>query len=356
MFCPKCGSDNADNFKFCRVCGAPLAAKAEDGKAVSGEPEMKKPEEAAALPKAETKKPEAETPAEKPQYTAQPGFGGSAKAEGTVTVQERVAKVVRSPLSLIATLLLTAVIAFGIIYSILVLGDISFYLPESVSETFTDLSVASFIGGLIASIPVILICIGMWLLYASALRHKPGEIKTTGLTIIKVLVIIAFVLELIACAVGVIAMIGISTGSAEILNHMPEFRDVNVSGLVGVAGIIGLIFIAAAIVLGILFYIKLIGTLNWTGAMLRNEESRRGPSLYVAVIIFIEAFCALLGTVSAAGLTSVLAAIGLPPEVEEAAEAILPMLSGVAILALIETVFLVLCGVLILKLRKAKEA
>lgn len=356
MFCPKCGSDNAENFKFCRVCGAPLAAKPEDGKTASEEPEMKKPEEAAASPKTEAKKPEEEMNTEKPQYTAQPGFGGSAKAEAVGAVPERVARVVRSPLSLIATLLLTVSIVFGIIYMVGVLGNVTSALPASVAERAAGFSVATFIASLIGSIPVILICVGMWLVYASALRHRPGEIKTTGLSLIKVLVIIAFVLILIACAVGVIAMIGISTGSLEIVTSLPEFREINVAGLVGVAGVIGLIFIAAVIVLGILFYIKLLGTLNWTSAMLRNEESKKGPSLYVAVLIFIEAFCALLSTVSSAGATSVLAVVNLPPEVEEVVYAILPALSGAVILSLIETVFLVLCGVLILKLRKAKEA
>lgn len=363
MLCPKCGSENAETFKFCRVCGAPLTVQSAEEKPAEPKPEAKKPE-TDAQPKPEAKKPEAAAP-EKPQgapvYTSQPGFGGAGGAVKTDSTAHRAVKQIRSPLTLIMILAFTAGIVMAL-YAYFQGGAQVDVLVTKFGDSRLDvnLSGVSLISGIISQIPSILICIGMWLVYISALRNKPGDISTAGITIIKVILIIGFILACIAAAVAILGMVGIiGFGEFAFMERMPELQEAGLDQVVGiasVAGVILLVLTAAVLVLTILFFIKTMGTLNWTRAQLKNEISRRCPSMYVAVILFIFAACTVLAMVAAAGVVSIAAAVGLPDRYVDALSSIMPFIMISVISGVLQAGFCVLAGVQILKLRQIRNS
>jgi len=357
MFCPKCGSENADNYKFCRICGNPLAARSEAQK--------KQSEPGSEAPKAEAprgqqagaaREPErAARPQGAPVYTSQPGFAGAAPAVSRVsTMAERAVQAIRSPLTLITIILFTLVLVLeivGLATGGAGLEQVLDELPTDVSINFTGTAVVS---GIAAQIPAILICVGMWLTYVAVIGKKPGEISTTGLTIIKVVIIIIFVLACIGAVLAVLfALFGFE--SIGVFDELSGLSDVDLAGAAGAAGVILIIFVAAFLVLGILFFVKLLGTISWTKAQLRNESSSKGPSLYAAVIIFISAFLSLISLITAGGVVSSIGYM-VPSEYRDALDGVTQMISGGIIVSLISVACLVLCGVLILKLREIRNS
>lgn len=347
MFCPKCGGENADTYKFCRICGTPLTGK----KAAEGT--APKPEAEAA----KRVKPEDQRTAgakEAPVYTSQPGFAGGAPADQTASMPVRTVKAVRSPLTLLTILLFTASIVL-VLMSLFQGGAQLDIIASELSGTVANVSGSALVVGIVSQIPNILICIGMWLVYISALKNKPGEISTTGITIIKVLVIIAFVIFCIAAAIGVIGMLGLGSGSFALFSNVPEL-DLDMERAVGAATIVVVVILAIILVLVILFFVKVLSTLKWTKAQLRNEESKKSPSMYVAVLLFIAAVLSLISIAAAAGMASLLSSAVMAEGYGELLSALAPALSGNVIISLVDAVYLLLAGIIIIRLRGIRNS
>lgn len=156
---------------------------------------------------------------------------------------------------------------------------------------------ASLGSALIGQIPNILIAIGIWLVFASAVNRSGGPMKTTGLTLIKVIAVIQLVLvSLLALLVVVVLFILMAALAGYDDSVVPIF-------LVLVAVMIG--FFALAI----LFYVKLIGTIGTMQISIRTGQPSDRVSVYVAVLSILSGVCSMPGLLGAWGLSHVVAIV-----------------------------------------------
>lgn len=270
MFCAKCGIENAENAVFCKNCGNSIGT-------------TPAPQAASVYT--------APVPVAKPPLSSHP-------------VLNVVKKLASSPLFLVAVIAYSAQILFSIVnsagtgakvemflYQLLnrLGGNVSYEFYEIVDGISRIGDIPYVIGTIIGLIPAILICIGLWMTFASARNRMVDGMKTSGLTMIKVLTIIQLIGSCIAVAaielLLLLAVVGIAA-----TEYAPG---------VAIAILVLLVLVvAASYTLQIIYSAKIIKSLNSVKSTITTGSPVAKASRFVAVWAFISAFGALFSVAS----------------------------------------------------------
>lgn len=203
------------------------------------------------------------------------------------------------PIHTVRQLLSSALVAAGAIcfslYIILYLagvftGETASFINTLLSSEDYFISYSPFVIMIISAvcvIPDIILAIGVWLIYSAAAKRSIRSIKTTGLTIIKVITIIKFVICMVFFAVmliifGFVAVI-IFTGSQGIIS-----ADTEVSKA---AAVIFLAVTALLCAVFVIYYVMLIKSLTTIKRTVSSGRPSAKVSVYVAVLSFLFAVC-----------------------------------------------------------------
>lgn len=265
MFCPNCGKPCADGMRFCQYCGTPLQ---DAGQPASAGPAYNQGA--------------ASRPAAAPAYTPMRG------AESPVMSTLR--RMARSPLYLTCAIGYTCMILFtlassltggmagGLVNTLSMLAGSSYEMNYLLGDLYSVMPVitgVSFGSALVGQIPAILVAVGIWLVFVSAMDNSGAPLKTTGLTIIRVIQIISLVLScLMFLLIEVLIIIVIAT--------VGRYDD-------SATGIFLVIMLLVAVIaaLDILYYVKLMGTINSIRQSIWRDEPFNKISAYVAVLSII---------------------------------------------------------------------
>lgn len=281
MLCPQCGKPVEDGTMTCPYCGAPLLQTA--GPEASGP--------------IYTRPPEAAPP---PAYSA---------AEPPVIQLMR--WLARSPYFLVPAIGYTCMLVFNVaatLQSTSAVAMESYLAPlyaystdaqmASLANTLSTVLTASAGGALVGQIPAILVAVGIWMMYATAVDTSGKPLQTAGLTIIRVLQIISLVM---VCLTALLMLVIFGLVFAAL-------GQVDDAGAATAVLAVVLILIAVIFALGILYYAKLMRMLNdfrWT---IRTGTPQGGVSTYVAVLSIVGGVVSL-GTFLTGNLFSGLAGV-----------------------------------------------
>jgi len=282
MFCSNCGIENAEGSAFCKNCGKPLSAP---------------------VAPASVYTPPAE--AVNPPLSVNP-------------VLSAVKKVASSPLFLVAIIAYSVQILATIVNSTSIgakvemflysmLDEIGYAAPYEFYEIVDAISrigdIPYVVGTIIGLIPTILICVGLWKTYSSAASRASDTMKTSGLTMIKVVTIIQLVWVCIGLAVVelLLMLIVVAVAAANIYE----------SGIIIAVLVFMVIIFAAAFVLDIIYLAKIIKSINTAKNSISTGIPSDKVSSFVAVWTFIGAAGMLFSLatsflLSAAAITSLI--------------------------------------------------
>ena len=262
-FCPNCGQQLEDADVFCPSCGQNTETVQEN---VQPEPQF--------------------TPAPPPQYQA-PQFYTSPPSNEAGLNQPILAlkRTATSAPFIIGAILFTVSAVLSVILSVVASPSLyylflDFLYSQGINVSSVSIStVSSVISAVISSIPTFLVILGLWLTVGAGGNKNNDRFSTAGLTIIKVIqiitligVCICFGIAVVACIIALIA-IGVNGGSN--------------AGLSLVAGIFGFLFLIAAFVFMLIFYIKVLKTIGAAKKVAATGMPNRGASGFVAVMLFI---------------------------------------------------------------------
>lgn len=261
MFCPNCGSQVAQDTRFCPMCGHTINAAPA----------------ASVAPVAPTL-----------QQTPSNGFADR--------VREAVRFIGSSPLFLVITCLYTLLQ----LVSFLSIGYSSSSMFESLYPMLREMGMSAsdiremsqvFSSGtgivsLFSMIPSILIMSGLWMIYGTSVGRSK-RISTAGYTMIQVITIIQLVFIGIALLIGFIVLLAAFVG----LNASHYATDEALT----ILAIVLTVYIAVAVFVFV-YYIKICTTLSKVKTTLHTGTPNRYVSGFVAVICFIlGAFNAISG-------------------------------------------------------------
>lgn len=284
MFCPKCGQPYTEGTRFCAHCGTPLQ---QEGPA---------------------------THAPQPGTPPQTFSTGVACADPVMNLLRRLAT---SPLYLTGAIAYSCMILFQLIspifsnsmggamdqylglllrYGNMGMGELAEVMDqlEWISPMLQGASLGS---ALVGQLPNILIAAGIWLVFASAMDRSGQPLKTSGLTLIKVIVIIQTVL------IGLLALI-VMVGLFILMAALANYEDSVVPFFLVMIAIFAVVF-----ALAILFYAKLIGTVSTMQNSIRTGVPSDRVSAYVAVLAILGGIGSILGLFGTNGLIAVLATV-----------------------------------------------
>ena len=250
MFCSNCGIENAEGAVFCKNCGKNLT------------------------------QPSAPVKVAKPPLSNNP----------TLNVIKKVAS---SPLFLVAIIaysvqILGSVIVAagsgplfsGMIYNILY--EFGADIPYELYDILDGIAMAGsgpvIVGTIIGLIPTILICIGLWITYASARSRLSSGMKTSGLTMIKVITIIQLVGDcLTLAAFEIFLMFAVVASAAEAY------------GFVVVIFVFIVILGTAMYILQIIYLSKIVKSINTAKNTIATGVPSNKVSSFLAVWAFVSA-------------------------------------------------------------------
>ncbi|MBQ9375823.1 MAG: zinc ribbon domain-containing protein [Ruminococcus sp.] len=239
MICNKCGYNNYDNSRFCTACGSNLTDNS--------------------------------------VFSIVKSFG-------------------KSPLFLVATIAYTATLLLNLVYAFtntwslsLQLFNGSMYMPyprEYAYEIASAIDKAVPIGIVLGTIPAIIMCIGMWLVYGSALNRQTPYVKTTGLTMVNVILKIDFIFTLIILSLlEILLLIGTIITSNYSSNSPYSYDSMYLGITIGL--ILSFFLIAGIIVFLVFYYVKAIKTVNSIKYSAQTGLPCDKISMFVAVISII---------------------------------------------------------------------
>lgn len=269
MFCPGCGRANSASDNFCRYCGKRLKDEpAQDAPTPAQESTPEFPSEFTPDPGPETvpesdlfiPPPDADFSSDEPKsedwtgptYTP-PAPPVSPVAPAPPAASFDLRGLLNTPLLLVALIALSASVGFNLFS----FSNITYVLADE-SETSLFFSFSTLFS-VISAVPDALIVAGSWMTYANV---KAGQTKTSGLTMVKVALIIKLVFLCISLGlmelVLIIAAVMFSdldafASSFEI--DTSEFDAFTASIMQGVFVFL-ILCIAAAIVLMVIYYVK----------------------------------------------------------------------------------------------------
>lgn len=154
-------------------------------------------------------------------------------------------------------------------------------------------------------IPDIILAIGVWLIYSAAAKRSIRSIKTSGLTVIKVITIIKFVVCMILFA-AVLFILGFEavitfTGSQGIISAETAVSKAAAVILPAVAALLCAVFV--------IYYIMLIKSLTTIKRTVSSGRPSAKISVYVAVISFLFAVCLAASIIAFLRLESIFMAV-----------------------------------------------
>lgn len=211
-----------------------------------------------------------------------------------------------SALFLIATITYTVTVLLSLISafmpsSMYAYADMLYELTYdySVYETISAMNAGSIFGALIASIPTILTALGLWLIYGASKSNKP-RVSTGGLTMINVFQIIMLVLASLGLAIICVLMV-VATLAVREANAWSFYGYSGAEAVLGIAGTAFLVIFAILIlfmVLAIIYYAKLIGSIRVIKKAANGIVAGKKISLFVIVINFIMIGFSVIGLIS----------------------------------------------------------
>lgn len=260
MLCPHCGKPIEEGAGTCPYCGASLQ-------------QNPRPEESAPLY------------TRPPQETPPPAYNTSEPP-----VIRLMRQTARSPLFLVPAIGYTCMVVFSLAAALQSTSPaaVDSYVAQlapygtdaqlaSLASTLSTVFTASAGGALVGQIPAILVAVGIWMMYATAVEHSGKPLRTTGLTIIRVLQIISLVLVCLA-AVLVLLIFGL------VCVALGQVDDAGAA--VAVLAVV-LVLIAVVFALDILYYVKLMGMLNNFRRTIQTGTPQGNISTYVAVLTIL---------------------------------------------------------------------
>lgn len=281
MICRNCGCENADSYKFCENCGAPLKA------APGAQREAYRENE---------RQPEPE------HFRADFIYGPG-------RVLAAVKGALSSPLALTACILYSLYIvlyaADSFTFNVSAYSDILNYYSLSVGTAYTF----QLYGTAVSIIPMLFIAIGLWITYAGAADKRYPGMPTSGLTMIKTITIIRLIFVcLIIIAVPFIVFVLLMLPDDWIYYDSRAYGggmegpggSMYVSGT-GAAVLIGILvlllaFLILIIVLEIVYMAKCIRTAGTISRTIRTATASDKVSGFVAVMNFITAALVIFAT------------------------------------------------------------
>lgn len=288
MFCSHCGKPVAEGAASCPYCGAPLR------------PEEATPRYARPL-----------------QETPPPAYGG---AEPPVLRLLR--RMARSPYFLVPAAGYTCMAVFGLMDGLLrnSLTALNRYLSIAVGNSYEMNRMLGYLydlvpvvnstspgAVLISNLPAILIAAGIWMTFASAMDRSGAPIKTAGLTMIRVILII----KLVLCALMTVLMLVLL---AVFVSTLWVYDDAGAAFVVFLA----LVVLVVGILALLLFYhVRLIVMVDGLRRTIRTGRPSGRIYVYVAVMSIlggvISLFSALSGGViyALSNLAGAVSGIGL---------------------------------------------
>lgn len=193
-------------------------------------------------------------------------------------------KACSSPAALVAVIAYTAAALFNLFSAIGGSSGILGYLYRIADALDVDLDYfyyasrgVSVAVGIIGMIPTVLTAVGLWITFASAANKMTAGMKTGGLTLVKVILIINFVFICIAFAAVEVVL------SVAAASFSDSYFDSSVVGIM-VGVIIG---IAVGMTPVILLYVKAVKTVNTMSLTARTGYPSDKVSVFVAVMAFI---------------------------------------------------------------------
>ncbi len=290
MFCSKCGFKNKEGTAFCQQCGNDLRATEAhfQGAQSSFQP--------------------SNTTFRKPTVRS------SNHALNTVK------GIVASPLFITSIILFSATLFFDFISLIAgkygVFGFIDsiadkFGLGYEINELLSTVRGFSSVMSFFKMIPTIIIAVGLWMIFSTAINRNSDGMKTSGFTMIKVINIIRLVY--ICVWLGVVEIIFIiamiqSSKSYSTLAGISDTTSSIASVGIGVLLLLDLLIIAG-FVIAILYYAKIISSINTVKRTINSGNADDKVSRYVAVITFILSGFTLLSVFFSSGALSVLSTL-----------------------------------------------
>ncbi len=155
------------------------------------------------------------------------------------------------------------------------------------------------VSALIGAIPVILIAVGMWMLFAAAKSNTQQGMNVTGLTMIRIVAIVQLVFTCLGVVLAELLCIFVMIGA----NAAMSYIDVGFSAGPVIAGI--MIGLVASSALGIFYYVKLIRLIKSMKNVMTSGVPDSGVSLYV------EIFCYAAGGIAGISCLSSLAGMSV---------------------------------------------
>ena len=326
MFCNKCGKSLPDSARFCDGCGNAVSAPAY----------------------------QPASPIRPPvHYTLAPTVLDVDTP--SVSALKNLAK---SPLVLFLALALTGSLVIGLMNA---LGAISSYMEvlrtifrelgetellnmiSSLESGFTTSAVMSYV------LPAVF-ALGVWITFVAGFKKK--GMTTAGLTMMKVVNIINMVMFCIVAAVIslVMGLVLLGLNNAEELIAEGAGSIEVISTIVGVAFVVLLAYFAMMIV----FYARVIGTINAAKEVAVTGKTRKKASVYAAVLCFVSAASSISSGLSALSAKAAIAEqfAGMEDMPEELLEILQKLdFTGSALPTLLSGAAMLLLGILILSYR-----
>lgn len=296
--CPVCGQPVEEAWKACPHCGSPLGEE-ETGPRYAQTPGAD-PQggETAGLRYAQGPGPDPqEEETTGPRYTQAPGAdarGGPAYGTAPMGWDTEpptlrwVRQTIRSPLYLVGAIGYTCMVLFTLASTFRtgaaaltdtvlaqLLGNVYW------SSTWLDglynwlplLFVGSVGSTLVGQLPNILVVAGLWMLYASAADSSGAPLKTAGLSLIRGVQIFQLVM------LGLVALLCLVVMGVMVVG----FQFYDLEAIIPIV-LVFLVVLAVILAVGVLYYVKLITTINGFRRTIWTGQPQGTVSLYVAVL------------------------------------------------------------------------
>ncbi|PKM63031.1 MAG: hypothetical protein CVU97_02420 [Firmicutes bacterium HGW-Firmicutes-21] len=265
-YCLKCGIQSEDNAVLCASCGA----------AFEGQQDAVKNEGINTVEAPDANQYYAQYRQSVPSFAQNPTIAALKRA-GSSTV------------FFIAVILYSVQILLSLIHAFIrepvSNTDIYSEFNEEIGVQFEKIQDALSTFALVVSIPTILICIGMWLFYASSRSRYDGPLPTTGLTMIKV---INFIFLGFLLLFPFLVFLTVLFGNV----------DTEESSAVLIA-IIAIIIFAIVLTLPVIYIIGIINTINTLKKTIKTGMPSDKVSGFVGVMNFIIAVFFILTALAA---------------------------------------------------------
>lgn len=294
-----CGYQNEDSDNFCKQCGSPLQAQ-----------QTTPPPTAGAAP--DMGQPVAPPPMQSQSMTPPP-MGVNNYSQATANPFPMLSALKEkggSATFLIATILytLTLIASIGNVFTLRdqvlkSLNMLSNYgvsnlnIGEAYSAINQALPLLIFIF-IIFSIPTIVMCIGLWCVYTTCKKTGNQPLSTGGFTAMKVIVVLQTVFSCIGFAFTILAVlliVGICASEGQSLMDLFTSSGYGYGygnaysalGVISVLVVIAILIIIAIMVLQIVYYVKVIGSINCAKEIIVTGKTNKNVSSFVGVITII---------------------------------------------------------------------